>query len=317
MPYMSKWTGPEMRAHYLSGGYRNVQIRDNVNTLARDENGELFDDIEGLTLDALRHAGMSRQDLVIDVGSSYPAFFLGLLKNTYGHNPARLLAMEPHIPVKEELPEYDPEDFAGIQVVRAYGEALPLKPGIARTMTALRSLYHLDEAALDRFFLGARRVLQPNGTLVVWTRSEHYKQHIRDMEDEVRQPLARLMGSAVSGPEAITTGFTSERARERFGNQFRFAWELRQIGKLVVRDLAGLELVMDHHLTLTDMYEDEAGNRPSKEQHRKAIGEVLRKHIRGVFSTPSHAAIVDTFDQSMFFGSNEDQDFPGYVTRLK
>lgn len=323
-----------MHEHYLKGGYDNVEIRDKVNILANRQPGSLPYDLELAAVMALQQAGLRAEDLVVDVGSGRIPYFLGLLK-LQGHRPERLVGVEPNIPGNELLPWLRQDDsareisgvripsprlaeglkpnlpreaFEGINMVRGYAEELPIGEGRAKVITAFRSLYHMNQAELGMFYANVMHSLRQEGIFVASTRGHHYKENMRYTEQAVCGPLSRMMGVAIKGPEPLNAGLTSEKAREWITERFPFVWELRNRARIIIPGRFALHLVMNAHLTLTDMYEDAYGNHPSKAVHRAALYEVLKDHIKPLDT--GRSAMFDTFDESVFIASETVQDIP-------
>jgi hypothetical protein len=297
-----------MHEHYLKGGYTNVQIRDSVNLWASDAKDEPFPDIESMFIEALyEHAGVTRDDWVVDVGSGYPPYFLRLLKLN-GHSEGKLVGVEPNIS-EESQARFSAEDFGGIHVVRGLAEAAPLKRHSVKVETALRSLYHLSDAEITKYFDGLDWALQPEGGIAAaWLRGERYKENFGQTEVDVCGPLSDMMGSVVSGPQRINAGLTTEKALPLYMERFKYVAELRQFGKMKYAGTIAIDMVLRAHLTLTDRYTDEYGRNPTPRQHLAALRSCLREHMTAV--TDGDAVMVDTFDQSFIIASNAPLNLP-------
>lgn len=253
----------------------NVALRFNVYRYAEDGR-----DVHQEIADNLRyHPG----DVVLDAGCADGRELTRVAKAS--NVPLRLLGLDI---AGSALRMIHPEMFYphSLNRLQAHLAKIPLHDESVNTILSLFTLYHISEPedALDEF----RRVIKPDGTLVVATSGSRNKQKHREFEEQIADYL-----DIKPSPRFAET-FTPEHALSLLSNQFDVV-EVHQHKSYIL--IKSIPAYTDYLLSLQSMKDTFSPMPPGRDWRTAVFSRIVPQIAREIAGT---GAFRDPIDRTFF-----------------
>lgn len=280
-------------------------------------------------------AGLAEDAVIIDIGCSYPydlnswqqhsskagklfRQFIGIEPNTQQFNglrfwqPANIGA-----PVQEKQKTKRALRWGnlgpallGVELIKSDANDIPLDDSTVDMAAFNFSFYHIHKHLQRAAIRETKRVLKKlsgsetevAGMITLSTSGNENKYYMRQNEIVIARMLSLLMGSAVTAPEPLNSGFTTEDAEVLLLQEFKYVYKFEHRGQIVIKNEEEEEILLAAYRTLRDKYTDENGLKPSCEVFEIALQELVGKQLKDARDSDTH--VTDLLRQAAFFASD-------------
>ena len=254
-------------------------------------------DVEEIARELLALTGY---ETIVDIGTSDGSFPVGL--SIVGSHIGRIIGIDPYDnQFNEFLPSYLVENGSesiypveNIQLLKGDATSTPLPDNIADVVTAMNVLYHVENR--EGAYNEAKRLLKPDGRMVISTSGENNKSTHRLVERRVAKLLR------IKPPELMNQGYTTEIASLELPQIFKrvFRKELYESKRIKPDDEVRKGLYLMSLMSLHEHYQPQVAY--------DSLLVVTRWVLKDIIE--SERGFVDHFHRSVFVVSDSDIEQP-------
>jgi SAM-dependent methyltransferase len=184
------------------------------------------------------------------------------------------------------------------QTISAFGDNLILKEGRANdlsdfsdnsvdTLFAMSMLYHVPQQEREQAYKEFKRVVKPEGAIMIATSGINNKRVHRELEAQVAQRLG------IFPPKLMNASFTTEKAEQELPKHFDYVYMFKHKSEIQI-GIDGISAYMRSQKSLRDQYHPIPGRGEfDAALYRIVVPRIAREIIeRGYFIDEAHRSLI-------------------------